>query len=337
MLEPSFYALYKQGRFRKRGLTDEEGMQQVERFAVAMLGFALKYDLVFRQSFLQTICECPDVEDPAAFDIEIEVAKCGDLVLVRNKSLGAYALEFKVGAKLQEHNQSPKNPDFFTMGYGAGIKSRYGVASTYIVVQNERADFSNLGNSVPRCLAKSWHDVYSCQYNNPIILDLFKSFGALGIADFIHMNTKHLKLGSTALYALKLYELLQAVAAKMEFKKSWIDAELEPHGKSGYIGLDFSSSSPDWIQLIHPVKSLGWFGYSDSEEGARLDMWFYCGSAAVAKEIQKRLEKRFPNARTSIDPKNNVCISLDAEKSTDDQEWFVLVFDTLVNREEAST
>jgi len=64
MLKPSFYALYNQGRFRKPGFDGtDEGMRQTERFAVAMLGFALKHETKFRKDFLQQVCDRSQVEN----------------------------------------------------------------------------------------------------------------------------------------------------------------------------------------------------------------------------------------------------------------------------------
>ena len=302
----------------------------MERFAVAMLGFALHYDLDFRRNFLRVVCGCGKDVDPKLFKIEIEVAGCGDLILRTENNSEVYALEFKVGADLQDHNQSPRNREFFITGYGAGISRKYGKNSIYIVVQNERDD-----SFPPRCVSRSWNDVFKCPHDKSMIHDLFKSFGSLGIPEFIHMNTKHLTLGPTSLDALKLYELLQAVAGTIKFKRASIDAELEPNGKGGYIGLNIpaASASEKWKRLVQPDRSLGWFGYSHSDESSTLDVWFYCGKPEAAKQVSNVLKKRFPNAKTTTDAKNNVWLSFPANKSADDQEWFVSVFDSLVSRE----
>ena len=56
---PSFYRLYKQGRFRGHALTGAdryEAIEQKERFAVAILAFVLQYDEEFQKTFVQRIC-----------------------------------------------------------------------------------------------------------------------------------------------------------------------------------------------------------------------------------------------------------------------------------------
>ena len=68
MLTPSLYALYKQGRFRKREFDDtDQGMQQKERFAVAMLALILTHDLEFRMDFLREVCGRGQTAKPEAF------------------------------------------------------------------------------------------------------------------------------------------------------------------------------------------------------------------------------------------------------------------------------
>src|SRR5437763_8932150 len=104
MLTPSLYALYKQGRFRRAGLEGtDEGMRQVERFAVAMLAFALQHDPEFRKDFLKRVCLQNRGDGAEEFKLELEVAGCGDLVVQKKDDSEAYAFEFKIESRLQPH------------------------------------------------------------------------------------------------------------------------------------------------------------------------------------------------------------------------------------------
>src|SRR5437899_12644945 len=115
MFNPSLYALYKQGRFRKPGFeSTTEGMRQVERFAVAMLAFALQHEPGFKKEFLQRVCERIHTEGEENFLVELEVAGCGDLVLRKEDGSEAYTFEFKVDSPVQKQNQDPRNREFFT-------------------------------------------------------------------------------------------------------------------------------------------------------------------------------------------------------------------------------
>lgn len=339
MLEPSFHALYKQGRFRKSGADrlSQEGMQQIERFAVAMLAFVLKHDPEFRKSFLNQVCDChcADSTDPVSFLVELETAGCGDLILRKEDNSKVYALEFKVGANLEKEKQDPRNPEFFTTGYGKNIKAQFGPNSSYIVVQNDRSDFSSVSKMEPSCIGKSWSDIYACIQNNnkPLIHDLFQSLGALGITEFMRMNTKDLTLGHVALDAAKLHALLETVAKVEGFKSCDVESQLQPNNRGYYVRC-FSAGArqSSWHRLIQPEnKRLGSFGYTNYGEPA-LEVWIECGTRKAAETIRSLLKDRFPDDEVYNDPENHAWIVRMAKKSQGDQEWFISVFDSLVPR-----
>ena len=337
MLKPSFHALYKQGRFRKSGLDmlTDEGMQQVERFAVAMLALALKHDVPFRKCFLLRVCNCP-CEDPTLFSIELEVTGCGDLVLRNEDNSKVYVIEFKIWADLQD-NQDPRKPQFFTTdsGYGKNIKAKYGPDSTYIVVQNDRPDFSSASEKEPACIGKSWADIYACPYDAPLIEDLFQSFGTLGITEFMRMNTKHFSLGNAALGAVKLHNLLEAVANVEGFKSDGVESQLQPNEQGFYVKwFSAGARQSSWNDLIQSKnKRLGSFGYTDYGKPS-LEVWIECGTPEAAEVILHRLQEQkfFPDDEVGSDLDNHVWFVRRAKDSQDDQEWFISVFDSLVPR-----
>ena len=244
---------------------------------------------------------------------------------------------------MQPHNQDPRKPEFFTSGYGAGIKKRYkpdGKAriATYIVIENDPADFSAVVGRIPLCFGKSWRDIGRCSHRRAWVLDLFKSFGSLGIPNFIYMNTQNISLGrgNTTLDAVKLYKLLEAVAGRFN-SKAKIEVDWDPDSNGGDIGMAFAPKvkSDKWDELVQPRDGIvGWFGYGQHEKTSTLDVWFYCGSAKAAARVhQLLLEKPFPHATISRpDQENNVWISLPAEKSSDNQDWFISVFNSVVQR-----
>src|SRR5437016_3953203 len=97
-VKPSFYTLYKQGRFRGSAVDNasDDRMQQVERFAVAMVGFALKYDEDFCRQFCRTICEVSVENAILPIPVDVEVDGFGDLEL----QVGPrhFFIEFKIEA-----------------------------------------------------------------------------------------------------------------------------------------------------------------------------------------------------------------------------------------------
>ena len=138
MLQPSLHALYKQGRFRRTlPAESDEGMRQVERFAVAMLGFVLHHDSEFRKCFLREICKCDDESELASYVCGLEIPNCGDLVLRKRDDSRAYVFECKVDAPIQDWNQDPNREEFFTTGYGKGMCARWPRGSTFFLLRNE--------------------------------------------------------------------------------------------------------------------------------------------------------------------------------------------------------
>ncbi len=221
--------------------------------------------------------------------------------------------------------------------------SNYG-KSTYILLQNEKLDFSDVRESPPVCRGRSWRDVSGIPYERrPIVRDLFESFGNLNIPAFIHMNTKNISLGhaDATLDAVKLYKLLQAVAGVVGSKEKF-EVALDEDKQGGSMGINFvpTENREEWHQLVQPNDDLvGWFGYSQDKKHKRstLDVWFYCGKAAAAVNIRSLLRKRFPKAKVPRDAselpgENDVWISLPAGNSKDNQDWFICVFDSLIKR-----
>jgi hypothetical protein len=159
------------------------------------------------------------------------------------------------------------------------------------------------------------------------------------------MNTKNISLGhgDSTLDAVKLYKLLQGIAGVIGSKSRGFDVDLDPDRKRGYIGMNFlpAAKSDEWQKSVQPDSDVvGWFGYSQDKNTYKstLDVWFYCGKqgAAAAAKIRSRLSKNFPQMKLPPDvtsrpkEKNYVWISLPAEESVDNQEWFISVFDSLV-------
>jgi len=84
-------------------------------------------------------------------------------------------------------------------------------------------------------------------------------------------------------------------------------------------------------KLVRPKSdTVGWFGYCQYEKST-LDVWFYSGTEKAASRVKELLEKHSSRTKVKIDEKINPHISLPAEKSPDNQDWFVSVFESLVH------
>ncbi|MGH8163310.1 MAG: hypothetical protein ACREP1_03130, partial [Rhodanobacteraceae bacterium] len=132
---PSLYTLYKQGRFREHGAVADSlaQMEQVERFAVAMLGYVLGHDAPFLKKFLEEVCELPGAIADQSAKIKIEITGCGDLGIVDGDQ--AVYLEFKVKAPLEPHQDPRQEKEFWREGgYGSHIQERRHQNVTFVVV-----------------------------------------------------------------------------------------------------------------------------------------------------------------------------------------------------------
>ena len=311
-------------------------MRQVERFAVAMLAFVLQHEPGFKRAFLQQVCGRVQDENQDAFSVELEVADCGDLVLRRNDD-EVFVLEFKVDAPLSKKQDPREEGAFFKEGYGAGIEKKYPGNCTYIVVQNEAADFSNVTETTPSFHGKSWRHILECvpkHPKTPLVHDLFHSLGSLGIPAFINMNIKNKTpgRGTNTLDAVYMLAILEAVAGYVGRTTMKLVPYLEANG--GCIEKHFrptGDKEEKWRMLIQPTgSSYGTIGYAHYGEERRIEVWLFCGNKDAAREVTAILTKRFSDATVEDRGENMVAIALAVEKSTDDEQWFRSVFDSLV-------
>lgn len=107
-MEPSFLTLFKKGKFSRRipQPTEDEsaepdsqrlaqGQDQLERFAVAAIGFCLKHDGNFRRRFVREVCECNEFPLGNELRISVEPEDWADF-LIEIGSRFAAVIEFKL-------------------------------------------------------------------------------------------------------------------------------------------------------------------------------------------------------------------------------------------------
>lgn len=111
-MKPSFYTLFKRGKYYR------PHMREVERFAVAAVGFCLQYDMPFRNHFWKKVCwKKGDPTSAEHATIEIEDKNWSDLKIKNGNCVAV--VEFKAGARL-DSKQNPMMPKIFwnKKGYG---------------------------------------------------------------------------------------------------------------------------------------------------------------------------------------------------------------------------
>ena len=124
--------------------------------------------------------------------------------------------------------------------------------------------------------------------------------------------------------------------------------ELEPWFESkqdwcfGYILKKLPRSqgkSKNQRQLMKLVEAdageddIGWFGYEpDGAKGGKLSVYFYCGGAAPATRVERRLTPKFQQVTVKGREDSHlvdVIVSANKHDLASDRDWFLSVFETL--------
>ena len=220
-MRPSFFSLFKRGKYYHRVSVDLQATvdssqsakherKEVERFIVSALAFCLQHDSEFRSSFFGNVCRYRT--DPALerWSVEIEPHAWGDLV-IRNRTVSGhfvYAVECKVGAILDDH-QNPDHSDDFRgpKGYGRVLAATEKDAELRYTVLGYRGSL-RLPRFFPdlrlRAEHRRWADVVAAHTpTEGITLDLFNSLGHIAIPEFSYRHTDTMKIGSNATDAAK--------------------------------------------------------------------------------------------------------------------------------------
>jgi hypothetical protein len=170
----TFTTLFDRSRYSSQGrwFGLEEGarkklVEQQERFAVGMIGFALERDSKFRAHFLGRVCGLKDLPGTSSWEILVEPENWGDLVLKHRATSSLLVAEFKIGANLEEH-QNPSADHFYLparngkkAGYGWEIaqfaKQEKWLHLKYVTVENS-ASWKKARKVTPdfRCVPGEW-------------------------------------------------------------------------------------------------------------------------------------------------------------------------------------
>ena len=365
-MTPSFLALLKRGQYHHgRVVTqsspaadDDEATQkeyrESERFIVAAVAFCLKHDPAFLKHFFDKICR---IEGDPAFDfknvsIDIEPHHWTDLV-IRNQSGGhhVYAVEFKIGAPLDDHQNPDKDAFGADNGYGKILSMREapGVQIRYIVLGHRHSLALTKRHKEVRVISKQkqWCQVeLGYESNEPITLDLFDSLGAIGIPEFNHRKTNKMNITESLDGGAAAWELLAHVHQKLGLLKNRCDFytyTTSEKPESWEFGFSIRKKPPvqgksrnhDRLHKLVDTKEdeIAWYGYtSDPVKKRGLSVWLYCDKKQQADELVQLLKKSFPQATTSSDKESGapyVEVSTKGTPAKGDRNWFISVFEAL--------
>lgn len=360
-MEPSLYSLYRRSRYSPRHEDSPESREEWERrelFAVSAVAFALKHCKAFRNHFLGTICGWtePKCAEP---QIELEPCKHADLELRDEAHSRLCIVEFKLGAKLQPH-QNPSNEAFFQPdGYGTLIlngRDYSGFARKTYVVLDELERFSEGKQGQLTWRARAWSAVapHGPGSLSPLWEDLLDVLGDLGVDAFHMEKYRNLNLSPYTKQTAAMYELLKEAGKVLlglggrdvlSFD-NWFDKD---HSYSCYgLNIPVKKSSLREIETRAnpPGNHLGWFGYEQPKNEHWLGVYFYCGSKNDAQNVLDFVQAKLysANEANSESPKvfkDGVTCQFAEDDDTavrirglpsavsDDISWFEAVFKAL--------
>jgi len=339
-MDSFFLQMFKRGRYVSRRPSDadetkeeqkdaERERKECERFAVAAVAFCIKHDEAFKRYFLDVVAKLPPEK---ISEVTPEPKLHTDLVLEGDGHI--LVLEFKIDARLEEH-QNPEEPAFWKeKGYGTKIRETFrqqasgGKELRYIVIGRD-FDTSRCESLQPRkgerlhCSWVSWRKLLiKGRIENKLEEDLYDCLGHLGARVFLHRHIKTKpKYTNEAKQGMDFYVFLDWVIA---------DADLAPgvpYWNEKAIGLNIKKSRAGTLhrKLMEAVQpkgqTLAWIGYSAwGTEVFRPAVTFYCSEKDAQEKVMKRLGENLGKPEKE-DPWS-VNINQAGEGHTDDAEWF---------------
>ncbi len=310
-MSATFTTLYERSRYSSHGrwfgLDERErkqAIEQQERFAVGMIGFALEHDAAFRAHFLGAVCGLQDLADARGWEIFVEPENWGRFFQrADNGKRGGYGWEIAQIAKKENWKR---------------VK--------YVTVE-KRASWSPVmpANHRLECEPVEWRRFIRANESaeSNLETDVYDCLSCFGVSIFISRRMKQMKLASDA---TKPLALLIGVLAEFgaEFKPKLLYATQE------FLGINVPAQDfQNFAWIVKPDGPIaGWFGYESSpREGSQLSVWFYCSrstrkNASAKKRTKAALRKAGFQHREVHDHDSSVFVVCKAEDSTGDAEWF---------------
>ena len=325
-------------------------MDQQERFAVGMIGFALGHDVEFRAHFLEKVCGFRDLSRVSDWEILVEPEDWGDLVLKHIASKSFIVTEFKIGANLEGH-QNPSEP-LFALPSRDGQRAGYGweinqiaarenwIRLKYLTVE-KKASWSKARkeNNNLNCVPVEWREFLRADVSQESKLEteLYDCLSNFGVSVFVS-RTRRMKEMKLANPATQPLAILIGVLGKfgVSFRNKLLnDVNTEAFG----FNID-PKDFPNIARIVEPdiKNSAGWFGYeSNAPQGPRLSVWFYCYIDAGIKSIKPVAKARIEDALRKVGFKDSefrndgssINVFCKAEDSTGDMDWFTKVLTAL--------
>lgn len=365
----SLISLFKRGRYYRPhpGLEGGEGdgsqgRREKERFAAAAMAFLARLDPEGVGLALREVVSERGASGQggghleAAIETEVRVGdRYFDLVL-RPESEGLdapiCAVEFKIDAPLEDHQNPSKSAFRADSGYGQllasgfrGHRIRYVVLGATDCGHPEDGDIEVDGCRVQHAW-RSWADLEACLRNRGrSCSELVQLFAFLEIPAFQLMFTNDVKIQPSTLgEAARAHMVLRHAVEDLNLPPSIGKPSFHNEGQSHwYYGVDLmpvEGDSRGKVRTIpaklarivrpRPGQSACWFGYTDMPDFEHgVSVWFYCGSEERRSRLETWLKAKFSGAVGPVEKSDERSFDLWVAKAendpTADREWFVEV------------
>ena len=110
-MQPSFWTIYKRSRFLSRALTDQQRIEQRERFGVACLALCPRHDKGFCHDFVNRICGVRSPQTHWRIDVDPHHEGWADILLQDRES--KIIVECKIGDDLRREELRKQKNIFF--------------------------------------------------------------------------------------------------------------------------------------------------------------------------------------------------------------------------------
>jgi hypothetical protein len=308
-MRASFWTIYKRGRFVSHGLSEEERMQQRERFGAACLALCLQHDPNFCREFVNQIGGLSRTKAEWLVDVDPyreRAAAWADILLSSGDSV--IVIECKVRDDLGPKQDPWRKKDEFMrehQGYGWYFREEFPhKRRTYVTLTESRTDQPRTIKGTS-CRAATWSRLRILSESSKWVKDLFFSLGNLDYPAFRSMKTENLHIENIQ-STLACHEVLTSVALRLGLK-DWkiehiVDELIEEEGRvvRGTIGIEITGfravqrKGKEIQKRIEPKdKYKAWFGYgldpAANSDTTSQSIWFYCGNQRAAIRVKKLL------------------------------------------------
>jgi hypothetical protein len=329
--------------------------REAERFAAAAIAFAWQYDdPKFKKHFQRKICGF--VGDPPLRKAEIfvEPERWADLLVVNRdgNQTFVYAVECKIGARLEKHQNPTRRAFGQVRGYGRlltesfsrqGTKFRFVVLGFPLKLPDKYPWKLPVPVKVRQC---AWEDFAGDFPKTALARDLALSLGKLDVGAFPASETKTMKVHT------KRSDIGNGVRTIAEVQRRLggrgCKATFYQQETAWYFGLDLkkvpksadSANSAVLTKLAKPPE--GWLALicyqgEDDDERAELAVWIYCGGDDRQKQVARLLRRNLKNFLKDfhIDTPDrdkkyfNVRVTARTHRQPSDVEWFCSVLKAL--------